>query len=267
VLNGYRGVIERFDQAGHLHVAWQHDADTSNPADPGSTAGERVHRARLSPEYVARGGVQLGYAMTVHKAEGLTVAGRWDRADGTRQQGSVLMHAAGADEAGLYVAMSRHRDQAMLFAAREQLESDQTTYVEGRPTDPAERSRRVVAALATRARATRDHPDDMPVVRDLGRRDDPATRKKAPPPLQRATAGRVEDRDAEQGDAGPVRGGGENQPRGRRRSLGMGLGRERGRGLNVGSARDRNDRALRREQEEQDRDRERRELRDRDVER
>jgi hypothetical protein len=217
VLNGYRGVVEAIARAGHLHVAWQRDTDTAAQ----DVQGGPVHRARLSPEYVARGGVELGYAMTVHKAEGLTVTGSWDRPDGTRQHGSVLVHAGGADEAGLYVAMSRHRDQSLLFAAREQLESQQTSYVEGTPADPGERSRRVVAALAKRARDTRESLDDLPTVRDLGRRDQQAVRDQAPAPPERETES--EDRGAE--PAAVPSGGG----RGRRRSLGLGLGRERSR--------------------------------------
>jgi hypothetical protein len=190
VLNGYRGLVEAIDQTGHLHVAWQHDADPGR-----SDAG--VHRARLSPEFIARGGVQLGYAMTVHKAEGVTVEGSWDRPDGTQQRGSVLVHAAGADEAGLYVAMSRHRDQAVLFAAREQVESEQTSYVEGTPTDARDRSRRVVAALAQRARATRENLNDVPAVRDTGRRHEPAGREPAPAPLERQADPRAGHHDAQ----------------------------------------------------------------------
>jgi hypothetical protein len=75
VLNGYRGLVEGIEGDGTVRVAWQQAG-----AD-----GPDTRRARLSPAYVATGGVTLGYAMTGHKAEGLTVAADWIRPDGVHQ--------------------------------------------------------------------------------------------------------------------------------------------------------------------------------------
>jgi len=109
VLNGYRGLVKGIEGDGTVRVAWQQAG-----AD-----GPDTRRARLSPAYVATGGVTLGYAMTGHKAEGLTVAADWIRPDGVHQGGTVLVHAAGMDEPGLHVATSRHRDRVLIFAGRD----------------------------------------------------------------------------------------------------------------------------------------------------
>ena len=169
VLNGYRGVVEHIDTGpggdrahggdGAVRVAWQqHGPD-----------GLVTHRATLSAEFVAGGGLSLGYAMTGHKAEGLTVAADWALADGARQGGTVLVHAAGMDEPGLHVATSRHRDKVILFAGRDQLETPADTHELGIPTTDRQLERRVVAGLAEQARTRSANANDTPVHDDLGR--------------------------------------------------------------------------------------------------
>lgn len=160
VLNGYRGVVRGIDDAGNVAVQWQLP----------SQDGHSTHGAVLPPAYVAGGGLSLGYAMTIHKAEGLTVAGQWDRADGTHQEGTVLVHAPGADNPALYVATSRHKDRMYLFAGLEQVEDPQTTYERGgTPQDAQQRQDRVVAALAATAAASETNANDVPVHTDLER--------------------------------------------------------------------------------------------------
>jgi len=181
VLNGYRGIVEHIDtppagarggrgdgrggdsggggsDSGAVRVVWQqHGAD-----------GLLTHRATLSEQFVGAGGLSLGYAMTGHKAEGLTVTADWALPGGTRQGGTVLVHAAGMDEPGLHVATSRHRDKVILFAGRDQLESVVDTHERGIPGTDEQRVSRVVAGLARQARTRPGTANDTPVHDDLG---------------------------------------------------------------------------------------------------
>jgi len=196
VLNGYRGVVEHIDTGptsgpgggadsgtgdgrahsgdGAVRVAWQqHGPD-----------GLVTHRATLSAKFVGGGGLSLGYAMTGHKAEGLTVTADWSLPNGTRQGGTVLVHAAGMDEPGLHVATSRHRDKVILFAGRDQLETPADTHELGTPATGEQLERRVVAALAEQARTRLPTANDRPVHDDLGRAPDgrrPRRDPEAPP--------------------------------------------------------------------------------------
>ncbi len=158
VLNGYRGIVEAIDTGGSVQVAWQQQGPD----------GHDTRRAKLSPEFIGAGGLSLGYAMTGHKAEGLTVAADWALPDGTRQGGTVLVHAAGMDEPGLHVATSRHRDKVILFAGRDQLETAGDSHEHGTPATGEQLERRVVAALAEQARTRPGTANDTPVHDDLG---------------------------------------------------------------------------------------------------
>jgi len=173
VLNGYRGVVEAIAADGRLTVTWQTDGPD----------GAQRHQAVLDADYVARGGVERGYAMTIHKAQGLTVDGRWSGPDGTEQAGTVLVHAPGADNPALYVALSRHKDQVLLFGSRQELETSQDVHVQGQPRDDLDRLRRVVEQLAEQARSTETSADDRPVLDDLGHqpRSDPPDPHHPPP--------------------------------------------------------------------------------------
>ncbi len=205
VLNGYRGVVEHIDAAFGSGSA-------GDGADIGANTVVRVvwqqhgpdglvtDRATLSAEFVGAGGLSLGYAMTGHKAEGLTVAGDWALADGTRQGGTVLVHAAGMDEPGLHVATSRHRDKVILFAGRDQLESVVETHERGFPGTDEQRVSRVVAGLARQARTRPGTANDTPVHDDLGHgagrgptRAGQAERASGLEDLRRAVLGPVED--------------------------------------------------------------------------
>jgi len=179
VLNGYRGIVEHIDtgpasggdsnsggesaggdsDSGAVRVVWQQQGPD----------GLVTHRATLSAEFVGAGGLSLGYAMTGHKAEGLTVAANWALPDGSRQGGTVLVHAAGMDEPGLHVATSRHRDKVILFAGRDQLETAGDTHELGIPATDQQLEQRVVAALAEQARSRTAAANDRPVHDDLHR--------------------------------------------------------------------------------------------------
>ena len=158
VLNGYRGVVTAITPAG-VRVGWR---------QPGDPPDQRPHTGVCSPAYIADGGLELGYCLTAHKAEGLTVAGSWTRADGTAHHGSVLVWTPGMDNPGLYVAATRDRGATILFGALEELESDRERLAYGTPPDQQALTDRVIAALAERAAATAENANDRPVLVDLG---------------------------------------------------------------------------------------------------
>ncbi|MGQ0776312.1 MAG: AAA family ATPase [Pseudonocardiales bacterium] len=158
VLNGYRGVVTAVTPDG-VEVAWR---------DPATEPDAELSTAVLSPGYIARGGLELGYALTAHKAEGLTVGAQWERPDGTRNHGSVLVYGPGLDNPGLYVSLSRDKGQVVLFGARAELEGEREDLVYGPPRNQTELTDRVIAALAERAAATATTANDRPVLVDLG---------------------------------------------------------------------------------------------------
>jgi conjugative relaxase-like TrwC/TraI family protein len=158
VLNGYRGVVTAITGEG-VEVAWR---------DPAAEPGAELSTAVLSPGYIAQGGLELGYALTAHKAEGLTVGGQWARPDGSHNHGSVLVYGPGLDNPGLYVSLSRDKGQVVLFGARAELEGEREDLVYGTPRNQTELTDRVIAALAEHAAATADTANDRPVLVDLG---------------------------------------------------------------------------------------------------
>jgi conjugative relaxase-like TrwC/TraI family protein len=158
VLNGYRAVVTAIAPDGTLTVEWQED----------SADGRTTRLGKLTPEYIARGGVSLGYAMTVHKSEGLTVGDQWRGPDGEWSGGTVLFHAAGADNPAAHVATSRHRSAVHLFAPLDALDTEREATARPEPRTRSERMERAVEKLARRARATETSPDDLPVVVQLG---------------------------------------------------------------------------------------------------
>lgn len=157
VLNGFRGIVERIDDAG-VQVGWETD----------TAQGRVTQRAVLDRDYIAKGGLELGYAMTVHRSQGLTVGDKWNDQHGNTQGGTVLKFGP-SDAASSLVAWTRHTDEVRLYVAREQVEDSYTTARNGGvPGDDAERTRRVVNALAAHARATETNVNDRPVHDDLG---------------------------------------------------------------------------------------------------
>jgi conjugative relaxase-like TrwC/TraI family protein len=162
VLNGYRGVVTGITAVG-VAVEWR---------QPGDTDDRAPHTGLCSPRYIAEGGLELGYCLTTHKAEGMTVDGEWDRPDGTRNEGDVLVWTPGMDAGGTYVSLSRDRGRTVLFGALEEVEGDRERLRYGQPRDQAELTERVIAALAERAEATAVCADDRPVLVDLGQAPD-----------------------------------------------------------------------------------------------
>ena len=156
VLNGFRGVIEGINDDG-VAVAWQHDTPD----------GRTTARATLGRDYIAAGGLELGYAMTVHRSQGLTIRDTWTASDGSEHGGTVLKYGP-SDAASSLVGFTRHTNDVRLYVAREQVEDSYTTEINGGPpADDAERTRRVLVALGAHARATETTVNDRPVHDDL----------------------------------------------------------------------------------------------------
>lgn len=164
VFNGYRGVVDRIASDGTISVSWHSD----------SADGPVLESATFDATYVAVGGVDLGYAMTIHKSQGLTVAGDWTRPDGTEHHGTVLTHAPGVDNNGLHVATSRHAQEVWLFGSRQELETPQDELVDGLPATDTDRIQRAIDKLAARAEQTEDNANDHPVLDELAGEDNTA---------------------------------------------------------------------------------------------
>lgn len=180
VLNGTRAHATHISPDGAVTITW-----TSEDTD-----GHTPRTATLPAEFIAAGGLELGYAMTTHKAEGLTVGGRdgsWTHADGSTQRGTVLVDPTGADNPGLYVALSRHKATVKLYAGLDALEDQQTLYQRGMPKDDYERLQRGIDALAGTMRATETNPNDTPTLVDRG-----GVPAKTPAPTEPAAADRLE---------------------------------------------------------------------------
>jgi len=180
LLNGYRGVITRIDGRGHVEVQWR-----TMTAD-----GPQLQETSVSPDYIAHGGLTLGYALTVAKAQGLT-------AD------YAVTYGAGLDPHTLYPGMTRARQENHLILPVTLLENEATQARLGPPRTPGEELDRAVAAYAQRLLEA-DHDDGLVLGEledvDLSPLNLPTTApsQKVPPPVGVRLAARA----AEQEHAG-----------------------------------------------------------------
>lgn len=178
-LNGYRGVITHIDDTGHLAVTWTR-----------SVPGGHVHESRtFDPGYVAKGGLTHGYALTVHKSQGLNINKTWTGEDDEQRGGAVLFHAPGADNRSFLVATSRHTQAVWTFASQQDFETPQDTYMLGEPDSAFARKRRVITKMVERAVDTENNANDRPVLVDLKQLKDPFP-KPQPSDSNTAQAGR-----------------------------------------------------------------------------
>ncbi|CRK59177.1 Conjugal transfer protein traA [Alloactinosynnema sp. L-07] len=166
VYNGYRAHITAISPDNSITIEWE----VARPD------GHIIETATLPSDFITSGGVELGYALTIHKSQGLTIGNRgatWTGPDHQHRGGTVLLAAAGADNPGIFVAASRHTHDLWLFLAREQVESPQDLYLNGPPHNAYDRLRRVITKLAVHAHITADNTNDRPALVDLGRLADP----------------------------------------------------------------------------------------------
>ncbi|NUT43920.1 MAG: relaxase domain-containing protein, partial [Thermoactinospora sp.] len=143
ILNGTRGVVIDVADNGDVTMQWRtRDRD----------GGTRIVEQTLPERYVIRGGLQLGYAMTTAKAQGLTAE-------------KTFVYGAGMDAHTLYPAMSRHRGEAHLWLPLDVLETETERVRQGEPRTPEEELRRAITAYA---RALERSEDDRLVIEELG---------------------------------------------------------------------------------------------------
>ncbi|MFE7194492.1 MobF family relaxase, partial [Kitasatospora sp. NPDC057595] len=168
VLNGFRGVVVELDDQRRALVEWREKTNDG---------GHRLVREWLESEYIAGGGLSHGLAMTVHKAQGLTVA-------------DALVYGPGLAANGAYTAMSRDKASTRLFLPRADMEDEQTRVTLGEPETDAAAMDRAVAVFAAQLDA--NNGQEPLIITELGETLEPLT---APPavgePAAAATAGPV----------------------------------------------------------------------------
>ncbi|MDT0264316.1 MobF family relaxase [Jatrophihabitans lederbergiae] len=129
VLNGRRGYVESIDKkAKTITISWRDST-------------QEVRTAVLTADYIAAGGLEHGYAMTVHKAQGQT-------ADHVAVLGDGLAARAG------YTGLTRHRNSMRLFLPGDRmLPANQFNAEDLAAMSPTELTDRAVSALVDKARA------------------------------------------------------------------------------------------------------------------
>ncbi|MEU0480914.1 MobF family relaxase [Streptosporangium sp. NPDC006013] len=151
VLNGYRGVVVAIHRDRSVSVQWRRLG-----ADGPALVVERV-----TPAYIAAGGLSHGTAMTVAAAQGLT-------------SHHTLIYGMGLDPHTLYAAMSRDRISARLYLPRTVLESDADRARHGEPRNAAEELHRALDAYAATLQGDRadqlltPEPEPIAAVRARG---------------------------------------------------------------------------------------------------
>ncbi|WP_027661757.1 hypothetical protein, partial [Salinispora mooreana] len=169
VLNGQRGIVTSIDDAGRVTI----ERRGIGPDGPVLT------HVTVPAGYVKRGGLQLAYAITAAKAQGLT-------------SDQALVYGNGMDAHVLYPAMSRDRHRADLWLALDGLETDADRARLGIPAGEAEARQRAVDAYA--ASVDNDQPDGI-VLAELGEAPEPILPRRADPHAEPAEPQTVPRRD------------------------------------------------------------------------
>lgn len=140
VLNGYRGIVTGHDT--------NNDTVTLQFRLPGEDGDELTTRT-VPGDYVRGGGVELGYAITVHRAQGQTAE-------------TVTANLTGLDPHGAYPALTRHKDRVDAWLTTDVLESEETRLRLGPARDDTERLDRAIEAYT--AYLDRPEPDALAIA-------------------------------------------------------------------------------------------------------
>ena len=124
VLNGYRGIVRAVDEQRRVLVEWR-----EKTAD-----GHRDVAEWVEADYIAQGGLSLGYAITGHKSQGLSVQ-------------EALVYGPGAQANALYTMMSRDKKESHLFLPLPVYETDADRARGGDALTEQEQLDRAVAGL------------------------------------------------------------------------------------------------------------------------
>ncbi|MFE3473865.1 MobF family relaxase [Streptomyces bacillaris] len=124
VLNGYRGLVRAVDEERRVLVEWR-----EKTAD-----GHRDVAEWVDADYIAQGGLSIGYAITGHKSQGLTVQ-------------EALVYGPGAQANALYTMMSRDKAESHLFLPLSVYETDADRARHGDALTDQEQLDRAVAGL------------------------------------------------------------------------------------------------------------------------
>ncbi|WP_344446096.1 MobF family relaxase [Kitasatospora nipponensis] len=124
VLNGYRGIVRAVDEERRVLVEWREK----------TTEGHRDVAEWVDADYIAQGGLGLGYAITGHKSQGLSVQ-------------EALVYGPGAQANALYTMLSRDKKETHLFLPLSVYETDVDRARAGETTTGQEQLDRAVAGL------------------------------------------------------------------------------------------------------------------------
>ncbi|MGW0857072.1 MobF family relaxase [Streptomyces sp. NPDC002690] len=124
VLNGFRALVRAVDKDRRLLVEWREKTED----------GHRDVAEWVDADYIAQGGLSLGYAITGHKSQGLTVQ-------------EALVYGPGAQANALYTMMSRDKTESHLFLPLSVYETDADRARHGDALTDQEQLDRAVAGL------------------------------------------------------------------------------------------------------------------------
>ncbi|MFD7580964.1 AAA family ATPase [Kitasatospora sp. NPDC059817] len=125
VLNGFRGIVRAVDEDRRVLVEWRTKTEDG---------GHRDVAEWVDADYIAHGGLSLGYAITGHKSQGLSVE-------------EVLVYGPGAQANALYTMMSRDKKETHLFLPLSVYETDADRARAGEALTDQEQLDRAVAGL------------------------------------------------------------------------------------------------------------------------
>ncbi|MFJ5105322.1 MobF family relaxase [Streptomyces sp. NPDC088554] len=124
ILNGYRGIVRAVDEERRVLVEWREK----------TTDGHRDVAEWVDADYIAQGGLSLGYAITGHKSQGLSIQ-------------EALVYGPGAQANALYTMMSRDKKESHLFLPLSVYETDADRARSGDALTEQEQLDRAVAGL------------------------------------------------------------------------------------------------------------------------